>query len=216
MPGAVSRAAIRDARSAAGLSLDMIAAAAGTSTSDAARQLRALKGRGVCAKTAAVMAASLKQTGLLRVVLGHWACPPPARRAAGGERSAATRAAAAHPVTAASRARAAAGPTCTYRAMAKTMKDPGCPPAVLRVWVPSDHSVGLSDSERFEAAINAVSHPAAPLDLLSRAAHTRGLRDCAAQHRSCPPEVSRLLSRTSVMVRLAVAGNPVFRRRSAC
>ena len=52
MPVAVSRAAIRAARSAAALPLDMVAAAAGTSTSDAAQHLRALKGRGVSAAAA--------------------------------------------------------------------------------------------------------------------------------------------------------------------
>ena len=186
----------------------MTAASAGSSTDDTARRLRTLQGRGVCAQTAAVMAASLQQTWTRRVVLGHWACPPPARRAAGGERSAPMRAAAAHPVTAASRTRAAAGAMSTHRAMTKTMKDPNCPPAVLRGLAPSGPDTGLSNSDRYGAAIHAVSHPAAPLDLLWRAAHSRGLRHSAAQHPRCPPQALRMLSQTTEMFHLAVAANP--------
>ena len=210
MPAAVSRAAIRAARSAAGLPLEMTAAAAGTSTSGAARRLRALQGRGVCAQSTA--AASLQRARRAEwsrcVVLGHWACPPPARRAAGVDSSVSVQAAAARLVTDMSRVRAAAGRIRTRPEMIKTMKDPGCPPAVLRVLAADMSGVGLGDRERFHTAVHAVSHPAAPLDLLWRAAHSKYLQQPAAQHRSCPPQVLRLLSRANATVRIAVAANP--------
>ena len=200
MSVAVSRAAIRAARSAAALSLDMTAAAAGIPPDVAARQLRALKGRGVCAHTAATAAASLRAVWYRRVVLGHWACPPPARRAAGGDRAtAATQAAAAHPATAASRARAMASRALTHSEMLETMNDPACSPAVLRVFAANDPGVGLVDRQRFEAAQAAVSHSAAPVDLLSRAAHSSGLRYAAAQHPRCPPRVLRVLAQRSAL-----------------
>ena len=208
MPVAVSRAAIRAARSAAGLPLEMTAAAAGTSTSGAARRLRALQGRGVCAQNAAAAASQQRSEWSRCVVLGHWACPPAARRAAGVDSSASVQAAAAHLVTDVSRVRVAAGRMRTRPEMTKTMKDPDCPPAVLRVLAAGRSSHGLSDRERFHAAVHAVSHPAAPLDLLWRAAHSKYLQHSAAQHRSCPPRVLRLLSRASAVVRIAVAANP--------
>ena len=107
-----------------------------------------------------------------------------------------------------SRVRAAAGRMRTRPEMTKTMKDPDCPPAVLRVMAAGMPDDGLSDRERFHAAVHAVSHPAAPLDLLWRAAHSKYLQYSAAQHRSCPPRVLRLLSRASATVRVAVAANP--------
>ena len=207
MPVDVSRAAVRAARSAAALPLDMIAAAAGTSTSGASRRLRALKGRGVCAQAAA-LAASRRPVWCRRVVLSHWACPPSVRRVAGGDRSAVVRAAAADPVAAAGRARATAGRVRAHGETIEAMKDPGCPPAVLRALVPDDPNVGSRDRERFEVALHAVSHPAAPLDLLARAAEYSGLRYAAAQHRSCPPQVLLELVRRSRSTRRAAAANP--------
>ena len=209
MPVAVSRAAIRAARSAAALSLDMTAAAAGISPDAAARQLRALKGRGVCAHTAATAAASLRAVWYRRVVLGHWACPPPARRAAGVDSSVSVQAAAAHPATAASRARAMARRALTHSEMLETLNDLDYPPAALRAFVPNDPGLGRVDPLRFEAAEAAVSHPAAPVDLLSRAAHYSGLRYDAAQHPRCPPLVLRVLAQRSTRsTRRPAAANP--------
>ena len=78
---------------------------------------------------------------------------------------------------------------------------------VVRGLVPDEPGPGIQNRAPYETALHAVSHPAAPPDLLSRAAHYSGPWYAVAQHPSCPPQLLRVLSLNIRATRRAAAAN---------
>ena len=232
-------AAVRAARGAPQMSLEVAAAAAGVSARMLKDRLRSLRSRGVCHDTALELTKSRRRVGERSAALNHRGCPPPLTRAAASDSSDAARGAGTGTACWASRggaspaaprsvmATVAVARTSAYQIEAQTAVavSPVCPPLFLAQMAKrsaralanpgcAPHTLAEMSASHDRYDLKAVArHRRSPLPVLvTMAAHSDAdVRAVAMSNVRCPQRLLPAAARDSAaVVRTAVA------RRTTC
>ena len=204
--GSVGEAqALRAARAAAAMPLDVVASAAGIPKRKLRDRLRSLQSRGVCCGTVVELTKSRRPAGARSAALRHRGCPPGLVRAAASDSSEKARNAGIGAAGWSGRSVAAAGPHRAVLARAPTMnawsspvsltgvgESVGCPPVFLSM---------LAEHSRMNEALQNRRCPIHTLCLMSRREHD-AVRAMVAAHPNCA---------VPVLVALGVGEEPEVR-----